>query len=416
MVSTSSSIEAELDRILKSKWLRESSQLSTLLSYVVEETLAGREAGLKEYALGLEVFHRPKDYDPRNDAIVRVQASLLRKRLASYYENEGKSSSVRIEIPRGGYIADFRVLEPEAPPVIQPTKEVEIVTERPPWRMFVAGLVAGVLVAVLAMMWWLRPPQVESKALWGALVDTNLPVVASFGVPLFYTGNSGLYFRDVQVNALSDEKVGRIQWLSEKLGISLHPQADVYTGLGDAIGTHQVARWLEKRGVEVTVANSNYIGPSDIDGKNLVVIASARFQTMLQSMTLENRYHFDREGVRGGYTLDHPLDGELAAYLPTGTAQGVGTDYAVLSVWPGRKPGTRILHFSGTSTWSTQGAAQFSIDRDSLIDLERRLSADPDQGPRGRKGPYMQVLVQVEGKNNRVRGAKYVSHRYLSGN
>ncbi|MBM3763152.1 MAG: hypothetical protein FJW36_23275 [Acidobacteria bacterium] len=124
MISSTSIIEAELEKILKSKWLRESSQLSGLLAYVVEETLAGREAGLKEYSLGLVVFHRPKDYDPRNDAIVRVQASLLRKRLASYYENEGKDAPVRIEIPRGGYVAEFRRTAVVVEPVVDAPKAV----------------------------------------------------------------------------------------------------------------------------------------------------------------------------------------------------------------------------------------------------------------------------------------------------
>ena len=81
MVSNASSIHEELERILATRWLKDSHQLSALLRHVVEETLAGRTEGLKEYPLGLQVFHRPPDYDPRTDAIVRVQASLLRKRL-----------------------------------------------------------------------------------------------------------------------------------------------------------------------------------------------------------------------------------------------------------------------------------------------------------------------------------------------
>jgi hypothetical protein len=123
--SSTSIVEAELERLIKSKGLRESHQLSSLLSYVVCETLAGRTEGLKEYSLGREVFHRPQDYDPRNDAIVRVQASLLRKRLAAYYEGEGKDSPLRIEIPRGGYVAEFKeaaLVEPLQPPVAERQK------------------------------------------------------------------------------------------------------------------------------------------------------------------------------------------------------------------------------------------------------------------------------------------------------
>ena len=95
---------AELERLLESRWLRESHQLKKLLRHIVNETLAGRGDGLKEYSLGLEVFHRSGDYDPRRDAIVRVQASQLRKKIQSYYEHEGSDSLMHIDIPRGAYV------------------------------------------------------------------------------------------------------------------------------------------------------------------------------------------------------------------------------------------------------------------------------------------------------------------------
>jgi hypothetical protein len=182
--------------------------------------------------------------------------------------------------------------------------------------------------------------------------------------------------------------------------------------VGDAIGTHLIARWLDTQGIRVGVANSNYIGPSDIEGKNLIVVASARFQTLLQRMKLQQRYHFNLHGVQGGYLVDNPLPGEQAFYEPS-AGMGVNVDYAVLSLWPGKLSGTRILYLSGVNTWSTQGAAQFVIDPQKMSDLQRRLDSDPADGSRGKKSPFFQVLIQVEGKNNRVRNSSYISHRYL---
>jgi len=408
VVSSTSIIDAELEKILRSKWLRESSQLSALLTYVVEETLAGRGGGLKEYSLGLEVFHRPNDYDPRNDAIVRVQASLLRKRLASYYEHEGQDARLRIEIPRGAYVVEFRELESSSPGA------VEVVAPKPKvWPYFVVGLLVGAIVVAAGFAWMNRQPVVQGQALWASFLNPKVEAVASFGVPRFYTASTGLYVRDVKVNSPEDEEASRISWIGDKLQMSFRPQEDVYTGVGDAIGTHLVARWLERRGVRVSVANSNYIGPSDIEGKNLLVVASARFQTLLQKMKLETRYRFEGNGISGGFHVDRPMAGEQAFYRPS-AGVGVNLDYAVLSLWPGNQAETKILYVSGVNTWSTQGAAQFALDGDKLADLQRRLEADPDDGPRGKKSPYFQVLLQVEGKNNRVRGASYISHRYLS--
>ncbi|HRJ21335.1 MAG TPA: hypothetical protein PLF84_19990 [Bryobacteraceae bacterium] len=214
------------------------------------------------------------------------------------------------------------------------------------------------------------------------------------------------------MNRLSDNPQ-RVERVGESLGIGFRPQEDVYTGVGDAIGTHLVTRWLERQGINAQIANSNYIGLSDIEGKNLVVVSSARFQTLLQQMNLPDRFPFNAEPFGGGYQSLDPLPGELPYYQPKGGDAGVNTSYAVVSLWPSSPADRRMLYLSGIETWSTQGAAQFVIDPERLADLNRRLSADPLDGPRGRKSPFFQVLLRVEGKNNRVRNATYVTHRYL---
>ena len=380
---------------------------------MVEETLAGRTEGLKEYSLGLQVFHRPPEYDPRTDAIVRVQASLLRKRLAAYYAHEGMGSDLRIELPRGGYVPSFKEQE-EAIAHAQPVALKPVGPKGRGAALFLAGLAMGIVLGV-AVFLVARPDRgvpAGCPALWKVYLDPRVETVTSFGVPLFFSGGSGLFVRDTQVNNLSDDQT-RIGRLSQLLERPLRPQEDVYTGIGDAIGAHLVSRWLEQRGVRTSMANSNYIGASDVDGKNLILVSSARFQTLLQSMDLPRRIRFDPGGANGGFLIGDPLPGEQAAYRPHGSDTGVSTSYAVISLWPGVSPGRRILYMSGIETWCTQGAAQYAIDPDRLVELQARLDQDPENGPRGRKSPYFQVLLRVEGKRNQVRAANYLTHRYL---
>ena len=415
MVSKTSEIQAEVAHIIESRWFRESTQLRNLLTYVVEETLAGRPDGLKEYSLGREVFHRPPDYDPRNDAIVRVQASLLRKRLASYYEHEGQDSILRIEIPRGGYHPVFQEIER--------TEKLETTDVMPtvassarvwPWRSFAAGLAGGVLLA-LAVFGLIRTREsaisTPAPSVWGKFVEPGSETIVSYGVPLFFAG-AGVFVRDTRVNAPEDEAKGTLGRLERILGEPIRQQQDIYTGIGDLVGTHEITRWLELRGVKASMANSHYLGHSDIDGKNLIVVSSSRFQTLLREMDLPNHFRFDDPTTNGGYFLDKPLAGEQPYYQPM-TGAGVDTSYAILTLWPGRRPGNRILYLTGITTWATQGAAQYAVDAGRLGALQRRLDADPDLGPRGRKTPFFQVLLRVEGKYNQVRTAEYLTHRYL---
>lgn len=400
--------------------MRESLQLRALLRHIVEETLAGRSDGLKEYSLGREVFHRPGSYDPRSDAIVRVQASLLRKRLASYYEHEGRDAAIRVELPRGGYVPVFREVDPAEravppPPALEPPKPDQAGSAAWGWwKIFGAGVAIGALIAAavgLAIVNRRGAPPLEAPSLWGGFARPGTETVVSFGIPLFYTGGGGLYMRDVKVNTPGDEVKGRILQAAEALGIRVRPQEDVYTGVGDAIGTHVISRWLELHGVKTSVANSHDLGQSDITGRNLVVVSSIRFQTLLREMQLPSRIHFE-PSTSGRFRVDNPLPGEAAYYDETG-GTGVDTSYGLMSLWPGKKHGDKILYLTGITTWATHGVAHYSIDAERLRDLQRRLNADPEDGPRGKKSPYFQVLVRVEGKSYQMRTAEYVTHRYL---
>ena len=381
----------------------------------MDETLAGRQDGLKEYSLGREVFHRHADYDPRNDAIVRVQASLLRKRLATYYEHEGRESTLHIELPRGGYVPAFREVAKEPPTVV-----VEPVAPPPAaragfgWRSFGTGLAVGavaVLAGLLLFGRWQTHPPMPAPSVWGAFMQPGTESIVSFGVPLVFAGG-GIFVRDTNVNTLGDEASGKLGSIERLMGAPLRPQDDVYTGIGDMVGTHEIIRWLESHGVETSLANSHYLGHSDITGKNLVVVSSARFQTLLRQMSLPNHFIFDGSTTNGAFYIEHPIAGEQRLYTPM-SGTGVDTSYAVLSLWPGKRPANRILCLTGITTWATQGAAQFVVDRASIGDLQTRLDADPPESPRGHKSEFFQALLRIEGKNNQVRTASYVTHRYL---
>src|SRR5690242_12907391 len=101
-------VEEQLSRILRSRTFRQADRLKRFLSFIVEETAAGRGERLKEFVVGVEVFGKPESFDPRNDPIVRVQARRLRAQLARYYREEAPDSELIIELPKGGYAPVFR--------------------------------------------------------------------------------------------------------------------------------------------------------------------------------------------------------------------------------------------------------------------------------------------------------------------
>src|SRR5262245_27366814 len=81
--------------------------MTRFLKYVVEQALAGASDQVKEYVIGVEVFQRDQQYDPRLDSIVRVEAKRLRTKLDEYYAGPGSNDAVIIRIPRGSYVPLF---------------------------------------------------------------------------------------------------------------------------------------------------------------------------------------------------------------------------------------------------------------------------------------------------------------------
>src|SRR5215475_2320687 len=122
-------IREELDRVLASHEFRSSKRSQEFLRYVIEHALSGRHEMLKERTIGIEVFGRPTSYDPSDDATVRVKAGEVRKRLGLYYSSEGAHNPVRIELPSGTYVPEFREAavpkpEPVPAPVTPPPEPV----------------------------------------------------------------------------------------------------------------------------------------------------------------------------------------------------------------------------------------------------------------------------------------------------
>ena len=105
-----------------------SGRYSAFLRHVVERTLQGRSAELKERLIGMAVFHRPADYDTASDPVVRFCAGEVRKRLAQYYRY-AEGEQLEIELPIGTYVPCFRVRAasvagPHAPVETAPHEEL----------------------------------------------------------------------------------------------------------------------------------------------------------------------------------------------------------------------------------------------------------------------------------------------------
>jgi hypothetical protein len=100
-------VRKQLNRILAHPLFKKSARCSSLLRHLIDNSLQGEPAQVKERTLGIEVFGRRIDYDTKQDTVVRHVASDVRKRLNQYYSEAEHEGELRFEIPPGSYIATF---------------------------------------------------------------------------------------------------------------------------------------------------------------------------------------------------------------------------------------------------------------------------------------------------------------------
>jgi len=183
-------IKEELSRVLLCHEFRSSKRSQDFLRYVVENKLHGHAGMLKERTIGIEVFGRSTSYDPSDDATVRVKAGEVRKRLGIYYSGEGAKNTVRIELPLGTYVPEFRTVgDPTAAmaPAPEPAAAVEALPHSATRTRRQTAIGAGALCLVAVCVWFLtRTAATPLDEFWAPVLSNSSPVlVGAAFVPVF---------------------------------------------------------------------------------------------------------------------------------------------------------------------------------------------------------------------------------------
>ena len=74
-------VRAQLERVLASPEFRANERRRQFLTFVVEQTLAGRAQSLKGFTIAVAVLGRDETFDPQTDPVVRREARRRRRAL-----------------------------------------------------------------------------------------------------------------------------------------------------------------------------------------------------------------------------------------------------------------------------------------------------------------------------------------------
>jgi hypothetical protein len=400
---------ALLERLNASAQLRRSARLQELLFFLVKRTLDEGCDRLHEQEIGARIFNRPDSYDTSVDNIVRTNVSDLRKRIEAYFNSEGTSEKLLVEIPRGSYIPVFRyrVAEPDPSESIPPLAQ-KVLTEpatatpqpAPPateshWKT-VAAFVAGVLILALAVAcvyfwtqyrtlrqsiyaWQYRP---SVAALWNGILSTNpsTDVVIS-------DDTIGLTEALSRQTFTLDQYLAR-SYFGQPKGDSYSP--DMHAAINKILSWNlaspdefMLARRilaLDPLNKQLHLYNARNYMPDLIKHDNVILIGARK--TNPWDEIFDNRMNFITEFDSPRVVNRAPAAGEQAVYPQTGS---VG--YCVIAYLPNPDRNGVVLLIDGTNAEATEAAGDFLLSEDQLSAFKRMLHVS--------ELPYFQVLLKV---------------------
>ena len=392
-------------RVADSNYFRKGPKLRAFLLYVCENTILGRPENVREQLIGAKVFGRPNDYSLSDDNIVRVEARELRKRLETYFANEGQAERVVIEIPKGAYVPIFRPREESAYSLVETAEPPATTTAKDvlsrSW--LTVALAIGLIVSLVVTLWLLldnrrlrqsqTPAEMDTRfspedysvyaVLLGAmgrlpnrepkLVLCNPKVVLYFGSqnPAPMVGSL-----DTTLPAPKDlEHSFRPALNGKDKEMPYHffriTQHD-YTGTGEATAAFYIGRLMDSLARPVHLTQARFLNWDNVQREDLILLGGPSSNDWTSQADPKSDFVFSGRSILNL----RPLPGEPNEYVADASpnARGALEEYGFLKMHTSSE-GFRTLLLAGLSGAGTAGVAEFFATPAKVRAVAERIAA-----------------------------------------
>lgn len=398
-----------VNRIVASQTFVKSQRLCSFLRFVSEMSLEGRDGEISELTIGEAVFSRSPDYDPSIDSIVRSHASRLRQRLEKYFVEEGIDETIRLSIPRGGYIPVFepvQVVLPDTrtPEFIEVAKTIiGVGTDTPTgtnriliWTLSIALALACACIAYLlghreAAIRDEAPRSVPGKIpFWGGFLDSDHPATV-------VCSDTGLTI----LENLTHTEVKLTDYMSGEY--RAHPGAPLgatpevakvlaehrYTSIVDLQIVSKLNQIAQNAGSRLQVRYARDIRIDELKTGSAILLGTQEGNPWVGLFTDRMNFVIEHNRAWGEFSVvNRSPRGNESAHYDTGKQDPMHTVYGLAALLPNVGGAGKVLILEGTSMAGTESAADFVFDRSRLTQFLSRI-----QGPDGAI-PYFEVLLQ----------------------
>lgn len=431
-------LEKHLGEIVDGAGFRGSQRSGQFLRYIVEQAVAGKFDSLKERAIGIELFGRPPSYDTGEDAIVRVTASDVRKRLLQHYGSCEALPEFRISLPLGSYVPEIirenygaataPVLKeapatvssaaPSAPGLesaaqlpegghpltVAPSSISAQPAVRPRLRPLFLGISLTVLIAALGLtlleLMWKHNDRIQTPSAavlpWSAIFGASHPTHVITSDPDI----SGVQ-RLTGGNPISVSDYANHNYIPDDKGIS--PQIKAICA--NLMGGDKAATVDTRIAVNVAELAQSYSRHIDVQGARQIQFSTLRTDDnfillgspwtdpwfSLFNDHLDFRILFDKTSGREIIQNTRRAANEPALYVPTAEGGHTGESYAVIAFLQNPDQNGNVLLLAGINAEGTQAAGNL------VTDLPR-LSATLNSCGIAPSGPlkHFEMLLRVK--------------------
>lgn len=415
----------ELRRVLESKYFARAPKKTRFLEFVSEQAFLGNGDNLNEYLIGVEVYGRGPGFNAQEDPIVRVQAHEIRRSLKQYYEEDGKNSLIRIDLPAGHYVPIFDRRSAEG------TIEAEIVAEQPlrksrfltPHLGLTLALAATCLLLGFLLIARGRPNRQAAQPVttlpddlqwfWSPFLSpANSPVIVIPNHPLLRAAHDG----DSPQTLASSHEIPKSSLPEFRDTIHFRelkrflfvPSLTDFTSVGETLGVVRLCKMFYRVGQNCNVQQSRLVNFEEIKGENAILLGG--------SQAWSGRVFLNVEGfhLQSGVILNrNPQPGEKPVYRPEfdSVTNQLTRDYALVLMLPNEKKENRILLIYGIYTQGSQAAIEYLMDPEQMRELHKALiglAPDHKTAP-----PYFQALIATTVENSVPGTSKLVAVRAI---
>ena len=417
-----------VERIVASPSLVKSPRLCSILLFVCELSLSGRNDEINELNIGSAVFGRAQNYDPSVDGIVRSHASRLRQRLDQYFNEDGAQETIQLSIPKGGYIPVFQQktlpwpIEETDPGAFAaaanqatPSRSSAAPTRDRLNRRLLCFLSAALLLACACIAYLLAAPRfhpgtVQNQAehlFWKNFFSVDHPtlvVCSDTGLTIFEN--------------LTGVEVSLADYLDGKYRTDVAAPSGVTPETAQILANHRytsivdteiVSRLYRLTGVSangIQVRYSRDVRPNDLKTGSVILLGTQEGTPWIELFEDKMNFRVQHNHQWGSFSVLNrsPRGNELARYdsIRSDPAHKI---YGLVAFRPDLSGSGKVLILEGTSMAGTESAADFVFNDARFLPFHNSI--------KNRNGslPYFELLLKSNNMNGNASQSGIVGYR-----